>query len=68
MIKTIDIETALDYELRSSLWASLLSADWLQRIAARYFAGKVRRKHRRYARSRLAHRYFNGRSTQKETR
>jgi hypothetical protein len=38
----------LDYEIRSSWWACLISNPRLQDLAASYFAWKVRRKLRRY--------------------
>jgi len=41
----------LDYEVFSSWWACLLSWDWAQGLAAKYFAWKVNRKYRRYEKS-----------------
>jgi hypothetical protein len=48
MEKTISIEEALDYEIRSSWWACLLPWDWMHRLAARYFYKRVKRRHARY--------------------
>lgn len=42
----------LDYEIRSSIWASWVGIAALQNLAARYFARKVNRKMRRWMRSR----------------
>ena len=38
----------LDYELRASPWAKLISWKWLQWVSGHYFAWKVRRKYTRY--------------------
>ena len=42
----------LDYEIRSSWWASWISNNWLQEISASWFAWKVNRKFRRWVESR----------------
>ena len=39
----------LQYEIRSSWWASLVSWNWAQNIAACWFARKVRVKFGRYS-------------------
>lgn len=48
--KIVDIskEQALLYEIRASWWASWVSNPFLQDLASRYFAWKVRRKFGRY--------------------
>lgn len=38
----------LDYEVRSTTWAAYISWEWLQDIAAKYFAWKVNLKFDRY--------------------
>lgn len=38
----------LDYEVAGSWWAQWLSSEWLQTLAAKYFAATVKRKHRRW--------------------
>jgi len=43
----------LDYEIRSSWWASWISWDWLQELSGRYFAWKTRRKYERYKMSKM---------------
>ena len=43
----ITYKEALDYEIRASWWAPWVSIGWMQDIAARYFAWKVKRKMRR---------------------
>jgi len=47
----IPMSVFLDYELRSSLWASWIGWDWAQNISAKYFVWKVLRKYARYKRS-----------------
>jgi hypothetical protein len=42
---------AVDYEVRGSWWAMNVGGEWLQRLAGRWFAFKVRRKWGRYSRS-----------------
>lgn len=37
----------LRYEVAGSWWSGFISWDWLQDLAASYFAGKVNRKFRR---------------------
>lgn len=44
----VSIKTFIDYEVRSSRWASKVSAPWLQKLAGKYFAWKVKRKYDRY--------------------
>lgn len=43
----------LDYEIRSSWWASSISWNWAQDLAGRYFAWKVKRKYSRYVISKI---------------
>lgn len=43
----------LDYEIRSSWWASLIGFAWMQNLAASYFARKVRRKCARWKQSQV---------------
>lgn len=38
----------LDYEIRSTWWASWIGWNWGQEISGRYFAWKVKRKYGRY--------------------
>lgn len=45
------LKAFLDYEIRSSWWASLVSWDWMQKITGKYFAWKTKRKYERYSRS-----------------
>ena len=48
---TITMMQALDYELKSSLWASWISINWMQEISGFYFAWKTKRKYNRYLKS-----------------
>lgn len=34
----------IEYEVKSSWWTKYISFDWMQELAARYFAWKVERK------------------------
>lgn len=43
----------LDYEIRSSWWASWIGWDWGQKLAGKYFAWKTNRKYARYKRSKM---------------
>ena len=45
------LKTILDYEIRSSRWASYISWMWGQNMAGDYFAWKVHRKYKRYQES-----------------
>jgi hypothetical protein len=38
----------LDYEIRSSWWASWIGWDWGQELSGKYFAWKTSRKYARY--------------------
>lgn len=49
--KEITLRQALDYEIRSSWWASFISGAFGQHLAGKYFSNKVSRKHRRYLKS-----------------
>ena len=44
----LSVLAILDYELRASPWAKLISWKWLQWVSGHYFAWKVRRKYTRY--------------------
>ncbi len=44
----MSIEHLMLYEISSSWWARGISNDWLQNLAARYFAWKTKRKYARY--------------------
>lgn len=41
----------VNYEVRGSFWAQYLYFEWMQYIAGKYFAWKIRRKYRRMKRS-----------------
>jgi hypothetical protein len=43
----------LDYEIRSSWWASLISWDWGQKLSGKYYAWKTSRKYARYKQSKV---------------
>lgn len=43
----------LDYEIRSSWWASWIGWDWGQELSGRYFAWKASRKYARYKQSKM---------------
>jgi hypothetical protein len=43
----------LDYEIRSSWWASWIGWNWLQELSGKYFAWKVKRKYARYEQSKM---------------
>jgi hypothetical protein len=43
----------LDYEIRSSWWASWIGWDWGQELSGKYFAWKTSRKYARYKRSKM---------------
>lgn len=49
----------LDYEIRSSWWASLISWDWGLKLSAKYFAWKVKRKYGRYKQSKMWQQQIN---------
>lgn len=44
----ITMGQTLKYEVQSSWWAGLISWPWLQQIASKYFAWKVRKKYKIY--------------------
>jgi len=50
-IPSNDIHLFMEYEIRSSRWAKLISWDWLQELSAHYFAKKTLRKFNRYKKS-----------------
>lgn len=43
----------LDYEIRSSWWASWISWDFGQELSGKYFAWKTSRKYARYKQSKM---------------
>jgi hypothetical protein len=43
----------LDYEIRSSWWASCIGWDWGQELSGKYFAWKTSRKYARYKQSKV---------------
>lgn len=43
----------LDYEVRSSWWASRIGWGWAQKLSAKYFSWKVKRKYTRYKTSKM---------------
>ena len=43
----------VDYEIRSSWWASWIGWNWGQELAAKYFAWKTSRKYARYKQSKM---------------
>lgn len=47
----IKMMEVLDYEIRSSWWASFIFWSWGQTMVGNYFAWRVRRKHKRYIQS-----------------
>ena len=46
-------EDILDYEIRSSCWASWISWSWMQVLSGKYFAWKVKHKYARYKQSKV---------------
>jgi len=49
----LPIKVFLEYEIRSSRWASFVSWNWMQELAGRYFAWKASKKYVRYQRSKM---------------
>ena len=49
----------LDYEIRSSWWASWIFWGWGQSLAAKYYAWKVNLKWKRYVESKRWHSMFS---------
>jgi len=47
----LKLSDALDYEIRSNWIASFIWFGWGQELLGRYFAWKVKRKHKRYKKS-----------------
>jgi len=43
----------LDYEIRSSWWASWISWNWGQELSGKYFAWKTSKKYARYKQSKM---------------
>lgn len=60
--KTPTQEQLLDYEIRASVWAPWIRIRWMQDLAGRYFAWKVRRKYSRWQASRAERSRVNERS------
>lgn len=49
----IDLSVFLDYEIRSSWWASWIGWNWGQEISGKYFAWKASKKYARYKQSKM---------------
>lgn len=47
-MENISIKSIIDYEIKSSWWASSVSNPYLQDLGGKYFAWKVKRKYGRY--------------------
>jgi hypothetical protein len=43
-----ELQRFCEYEIAASVWAAKMSRGWMQRLAARYFVRKTRRKYARY--------------------
>jgi len=48
---SFSVQDFLEYEIRSSIWASFIFWDWGQNLSVKYFAWKVGRKYHRYLKS-----------------
>ena len=53
MLADSSLSVFLDYEIRSSWWASWIGWSWGQELSGRYFAWKVKRKYARYKQSKV---------------
>lgn len=49
--RIISMREALDYEIRSSWWASWISWNWGRKLAGKYFAWKIKTGYNRYKES-----------------
>lgn len=52
-VRDSTLRTFLDYEIRSSWWASWISIGWMQELSGKYFAWKTSRKVARYKASKV---------------
>ena len=50
-LELIPMHEFLEYEIRSSWWASWIGWNWLQQLGGTYFAYKVSKKYARYYKS-----------------
>lgn len=48
-----DFANFLDYEIRSSWWASWIGWNWAQKFLGKYFAWKTSKKYARYKQSKV---------------
>lgn len=59
MLTEISLSVLLDYEIRSSWWASWIGWNWGQKLSGSYFAWKVKRKYARYKKSKAWEQLIN---------
>lgn len=57
--KELSIQDVLDYEIRSSWWASWIGWNWGQELAGKYFAWKTTKKYARYNYSKIIEKKIN---------
>ena len=53
MLADSSLSVFLDYEIRSSWWASWIGWNWGQELSGKYFAWKTSRKYARYKQSKV---------------
>ena len=53
MLADSSLSVFLDYEIRSSWWASWIGWNWGRELSGKYFAWKTRRKYARYKQSKM---------------
>lgn len=53
MLADSSLSVFLDYEIRSSWWASWIGWNWGQELSGKYFAWKTSRKYARYKQSKM---------------
>ena len=53
------LSVLLDYEIRSSWWASWIGWNWGQELSGKYFAWKTSRKYARYKQSKMWEKRIN---------
>jgi hypothetical protein len=53
MLADSSLSVFLDYEIRSSWWASWIGWNWGQKLSGKYFAWKTSRKYARYKQSKV---------------
>ncbi len=53
MLADSSLSFFLDYEIRSSWWASWVGWDWGQELSGKYFAWKTSRKYARYKQTKV---------------